>query len=177
VFVVVGHNYLIAGNCSQDFDEVGHTNATGPRGKPSPTHFLRRLPWDVDRILIRTLLIMKALFLVFLLFCMLAKGQVISPCITDCVTLFCYKGVTDTPCYCVSQQANINKCITGIHGCDTLAQGQAQVLQSQFCKILLANRVDFLGGSSVSTSSSISLPSNSATDSSPSAGSGRFPWE
>ena len=62
------------------------------------------------------------------------SGQIISPCVTDCIILLCPNGVTDTMCFCHAQSANIQTCLKG--HCDAGSLVNAQLQVSNFCGIL-----------------------------------------
>jgi hypothetical protein len=71
------------------------------------------------------------LLVLFLSLLQLTQCQIISPCVTLCVTTYCPKGIADTGCYCSSHYNDINTCIST--SCDVLNNQQQTSLLSQYC--------------------------------------------
>jgi hypothetical protein len=74
---------------------------------------------------------MKALFLVIALVANAVHAQVISPCVTQCLISYCPNGVSDHPCFCVSEAAIIEQCFQSL--CDTASLGTGQALMQSIC--------------------------------------------
>src|SRR5271156_6979037 len=108
---------------------------------------------------------MKSLLLLLVtVFIGLVTSQTVSPCITLCVTQYCPKGVTDTPCFCVSEHSLIEQCIQG--SCSAPALQQWGNLEPQFCNgPRCENTLIFVGGTTTSSSSSTTESTSSSTGS------------
>ena len=76
---------------------------------------------------------MKGLILIIALLSTIVRGQTISPCFEECLTLFCPDGVNDPNCFCVTKNAAINKCANT--QCDPGSIGDGQMIQQKYCTL------------------------------------------
>lgn len=76
---------------------------------------------------------MRALILIIAILSTIVRGQSISPCFEECLTLYCPDGVNDLPCFCKTNIVGINYCTN--HQCDAGAIGDGQMIQQKYCKL------------------------------------------